>query len=333
MSATVGPREAGAATTAVPCRAPGRGAGTRVDGPCLGLVMANGRCCMHGGASTGPRTVVGLVRMVTAKITLRRYAVRAAPKWLRQRCVVTRIGLTAEVTLLRAYLPASMAARSDAPLGEPMAPKHPSQVVFEALSPLTPCNCLTPGLGRRARAARARRGMGGEVADGVPAAVQAPWRAAIAAARGLKRPVWEARRKTGELRNDLICGAAAGAAGQTRELRNDPIGGAAVRAAGQTRDPRNDPIGGVEVRSEARVRLWMCRGVDVTARDQAGETAGWAAVVSRLGRNVIFLTSTNRHRFVRADAAMITAERMFAAARPNMCALRAGEPWQAGRSR
>ncbi len=30
--------------------------------------MRNGRCRMHGGASTGPRTVAGLERMRTAKM-------------------------------------------------------------------------------------------------------------------------------------------------------------------------------------------------------------------------------------------------------------------------
>jgi hypothetical protein len=101
------------------------------------------------------------------------------------------------------------------------------------------------GLGRRARAARARLEAGGEMADGtaaVPlrgrqserlaaraeAAAQAPWRAAIAAALGAKRAAREARRQTRNSRNDPMRGAVVGA--QTRNPRNDPKRGAAVQA-------------------------------------------------------------------------------------------------------
>ncbi len=42
--------------------APRCGAKTRAGAPCQGPGMANGRCRMHGGASTGPRTVEGLER-------------------------------------------------------------------------------------------------------------------------------------------------------------------------------------------------------------------------------------------------------------------------------
>jgi hypothetical protein len=38
------------------------GARTRSGGACRGPAMANGRCRMHGGASTGPRTVAGRER-------------------------------------------------------------------------------------------------------------------------------------------------------------------------------------------------------------------------------------------------------------------------------
>jgi hypothetical protein len=83
------------------------------------------------------------------------------------------------------------------------------------LSPLTPCNCLPPGWGGR-RAAGPRLGGGGEVADRAAEAVQAPRRAAIAAARGLKRALWEARRQTGESRNDPIGGVAVGPRAELR---------------------------------------------------------------------------------------------------------------------
>jgi hypothetical protein len=43
------------------------GARTRADTPCKGPAMPNGRCRMHGGASTGPRTPEGLARIVKAR--------------------------------------------------------------------------------------------------------------------------------------------------------------------------------------------------------------------------------------------------------------------------
>jgi hypothetical protein len=43
------------------------GARTRGGGPCKGPAMPNGRCRMHGGTSTGPRTREGLQRIVRAR--------------------------------------------------------------------------------------------------------------------------------------------------------------------------------------------------------------------------------------------------------------------------
>jgi hypothetical protein len=44
------------------------GARTRRGGPCAAPAMPNGRCRMHGGASTGPRTEAGLERCRTAAL-------------------------------------------------------------------------------------------------------------------------------------------------------------------------------------------------------------------------------------------------------------------------
>jgi hypothetical protein len=43
------------------------GARTRSGGTCRSPAMRNGRCRMHGGKSTGPRTAEGLERMRQAK--------------------------------------------------------------------------------------------------------------------------------------------------------------------------------------------------------------------------------------------------------------------------
>ena len=45
-----------------PMNAPRCGARTRQGTPCKGPAMGNGRCRMHGGQSTGPRTEEGLER-------------------------------------------------------------------------------------------------------------------------------------------------------------------------------------------------------------------------------------------------------------------------------
>jgi len=50
-----------------PNLAPRCGALTRARAPCRAPAMANGRCRMHGGASTGPRTPEGLARLRAAR--------------------------------------------------------------------------------------------------------------------------------------------------------------------------------------------------------------------------------------------------------------------------
>ena len=50
-----------------PMNAPRCGAKTRKGTRCQGPAMANGRCRMHGGGSTGPRTPEGLARSRKAR--------------------------------------------------------------------------------------------------------------------------------------------------------------------------------------------------------------------------------------------------------------------------
>jgi hypothetical protein len=140
--------------------------------------------------------------MVAAKTTHGRTATSSAPKRQAQRCartLIVRIRLTDAASQLQEYLPAGMAARLDAAPEELKAPKHPSQVAFEALQAAAGRSSVPApfGLGRRARAARARLGADGgaaavalhgreieRLATRAETASQAPWRAAIAAARG-----------------------------------------------------------------------------------------------------------------------------------------------------
>ena len=92
-------------------------------------------------------------------------------------------------------------------------------------------------------------------------ASQAPWRAAIAAARGLERATTGARRQIRDQRNDPMRGAAAAgravvAGGQTGKPRNDPIRGAVarVRAAGAPLDAR---VGVLSERGAHETALWV----------------------------------------------------------------------------
>jgi hypothetical protein len=60
-----------------PMNAPRCGAQTRQGIPCRAPAMANGRCRMHGGKSTGPRTAAGLARSRQARYQHGRYSAQA----------------------------------------------------------------------------------------------------------------------------------------------------------------------------------------------------------------------------------------------------------------
>lgn len=61
-----GPHAIGVAGESAVCVAGLCGARTRTGGACVAPGMRNGRCRMHGGASTGPRTPEGLARCAAA---------------------------------------------------------------------------------------------------------------------------------------------------------------------------------------------------------------------------------------------------------------------------
>jgi hypothetical protein len=60
-----------------PGRAMQSGAKTRPGAPCKSPAMRNGRCRMHGGASTGPRTAKGLQRSRRANWKTEQYSAQA----------------------------------------------------------------------------------------------------------------------------------------------------------------------------------------------------------------------------------------------------------------
>ncbi|MHC4558608.1 MAG: HGGxSTG domain-containing protein [Planctomycetota bacterium] len=60
-----------------PMNAPRCGAKTRKGTPCRAPAMTNGRCRMHGGKSTGPRTPEGLERSRKANWKHGRYSAKS----------------------------------------------------------------------------------------------------------------------------------------------------------------------------------------------------------------------------------------------------------------
>ena len=69
-----------------PNLAPRCGAKTRQGCPCKSPAMKNGRCRMHGGASTGPRTPEGRARIAAARTKHGRYS--AAARHFRGTCAI-----------------------------------------------------------------------------------------------------------------------------------------------------------------------------------------------------------------------------------------------------
>ena len=64
------------------------GAQTRAGTPCQSPAMPNGRCRMHGGGSTGPRTAAGLARIRKARTKHGLYGAEMAE--LRRHCAALR---------------------------------------------------------------------------------------------------------------------------------------------------------------------------------------------------------------------------------------------------
>jgi len=180
-----------------PNLAPRCGAKARSGLPCRAPAMKNGRCQMHGGKSTGPKTAEGMARMAAAHTTHGRFAAcgaaeRAERRYMRTMVVQTR--LLAEALRLRAFLLPGMAALLERQVPPALrAPRYPSQAAVERVaeagaksSPWTVREEGTAGGGM----AGAGPGQGaGEdrpaVADGVAAAktVATPWKSPRAAAR------------------------------------------------------------------------------------------------------------------------------------------------------
>ena len=202
-----------------PNLAPRCGARARSGCPCRAPAMANGRCRMHGGTSTGPRTKAGMARMIAALTKHGRHGAAGAPQRVEQRhrrTLIVRSRLLAAATRLQAYLPPEMAARLQQGPAELAWPKHPTQVAFEMRQAATPGSSAPPGqvpggrlsgqassnMREGAKGKKRSAGTGRAAGDAgvvlrardterlaarAVAAAYAPWRAAIAFARAAKR--------------------------------------------------------------------------------------------------------------------------------------------------
>ena len=237
-----------------PNLAPRCGARTRSGNPCRAPAMANGRCRMHGGRCTGPRTPEGMARMTAAHTTHGKYAMVGAPQRAEQRYIrtlIVRSRLTCAAKRLQAHLPPGMAARLALDPPELKAPMHPSQVAFalrQAAMPGGACQRAREpvvrtgprGVRRRADAGRGARDAGvalrgretERLAARAEAAAQAPWKAAIAFARAAKRAARGA--------------SPGGGSGTTRGVRSNVIQRENALRAG---DGRADPPSPVALRA------------------------------------------------------------------------------------
>jgi hypothetical protein len=69
-------------------KAPPCAAKTRRGTPCKSRAMANGRCRLHGGLSTGPRTAAGIERIRRAVTKHGRFSRGAKDEWLYVRSLI-----------------------------------------------------------------------------------------------------------------------------------------------------------------------------------------------------------------------------------------------------
>jgi hypothetical protein len=174
-----------------------RGAKTRAGLGCQAPGMANGRCRIHGGTSTGPRTARGLARSAAARTTGGTYS---AANWVRDRyfrVLALRVRLFCAAKRVRAYLPPALAARLATTPPEFMPPEHYANTLKAEITTRT---LWSGGRGPPGPSvARSRAGLRGRAEELEAARVErqvlAPWRVAIAGARLAKRAALAARRE------------------------------------------------------------------------------------------------------------------------------------------
>jgi hypothetical protein len=197
-----------------PNLAPRCGAKARTTGcACRAPAMGNGRCRMHGGRSTGPRTPEGLARLAAARTTHGDHDAATRAIYRYRRTLMVRSRLLAVAYQVKAYLPSDIAARVALGGNELAAPPRPDEPPV-ATPGTTGARGHAPGTSGRGQApagqvprslergkagrdargrfvARARPALRGRMAEReaarMEAAMLAPWRAGIASARVARR--------------------------------------------------------------------------------------------------------------------------------------------------
>ena len=178
-----------------PNLAPRCGAKARTTGcRCRAPAMPNGRCRMHGGKSTGPRTPKGFADLAEARTKHGLYTAAARATYCYRRKLATRTRTVVAVLQLRACLPSELEARIAQGPYELVPPPRPDAAPVAGNQDNTPCNVARTAPARDANGrflARARPAPTGRQAEREAArqerAMLAPWRAGIKRARLIKR--------------------------------------------------------------------------------------------------------------------------------------------------
>jgi hypothetical protein len=108
-----------------PNLAPRCGARTRAGLACRAPAMPNGRCRIHGGTSTGPRTPEGLARLAAARTRHGDYSAASRAEFRYRWIVLVRCRVFDASYLLAPYLPPDIAARVALGGIEMMPPPRP----------------------------------------------------------------------------------------------------------------------------------------------------------------------------------------------------------------
>jgi hypothetical protein len=220
--------------------APRCGAKTRVGCACRAPAMANRRCWIHGGTSSGPRMAAGSANLAAARTTSGDYS---APSWASdryRRTLAVRLRLLVATRQLRAFLPPDVAARLVAVPAELSAPVHYSQIAKPEIATKILRSGGRDAPGRFTASAReAPRGARGGAGGG------ASGPGCIGAVAGSDR-----RGEAGQ-----TGGAGGSSGGSNRKPRQRPNGAAGGRLPWGSRGGDPAQVGG-----RGRRRAWRWRG-------------------------------------------------------------------------
>jgi hypothetical protein len=163
--------------------------------------MANGRCRLHGGKSTGARTPKGLASLARAHTKHGNHGAAARVEHRAQRTLIIRHLVMGAAMRLRPYLPRELRERIAAGMPELAAPPLHVWKPVAKNQDMAPCAVVPGAAARDARgrfAARARPALWGRKAEREAAraerAMLAPWRAGIKRARLIKRLLMSQKR-------------------------------------------------------------------------------------------------------------------------------------------